>query len=292
MLDRNRVVGAIAYGQWDETSRVQESVQRSAYLWPWQRRNFARTGRLWRESPASDVNDWPAGAVVCQCTNTTRGALSAALLAGYTTVAALRAHTGASSVCGSCKPLLAELAGGQPLEPERGSRTLVWTGAVSVLGALLVLLAPAIPYADSVQTDLRWDLLWRDGLLKQISGFSLLGLGIVLSVISLRKRTQRIRIGGFAGWRVVHVVFGTLAAATLVAHTGLRLGYRLDMYLMLSFVGLLLAGAAAGALIGLQHRLPRAAGRRGREVALWMHILLLWPVPALLAFHVLKTYWF
>jgi nitrite reductase (NADH) large subunit len=72
----------------------------------------------------------------------------------------------------------------------------------------------------------------------------------------------------------------------------LRLGYHLDLYLMSGFIALLLAGAAASGVIGLQHILPRAAAKRGRELSLWLHIVLLWPLPALLGFHILKTYWF
>ncbi len=292
LLQRNRLVGAIAYGEWEETNRLQESVQRARRLWPWQLRRFQRHGRVWPEQVAVNVNDWPASAIVCQCTSTTRGTLSAAMQAGHCTVEDLCAQTGAASVCGSCKPLLTELAGGGPLAAEAGGRALVWTAAASLLAALAMLLAPGIPFANSVQVDLRWDLLWRDGLLKQVSGFSLLGLGVLVSAISLRKRTERVSLGSFAAWRVVHVVLGTLAAATLVAHTGLRLGYHLNLYLMLSFVGLLLAGAISGGAIGLQHVLPRNVAKRSREWSLWMHIVLLWPLPALLGFHILKTYWF
>jgi nitrite reductase (NADH) large subunit len=82
-----------------------------------------------------------------------------------------------------------------------------------------------------------------------------------------------------------------LAVTALIAHTGLRLGHYLNLYLMLSFVGLLLGGVASG-IIGLQHLLPRGVAKRSRELSLWMHILLLWPLPALLGFHILKTYWF
>lgn len=292
LLQRNRLVGAIAYGDWEETGRLQESVQRARRVWPWQLRRFQRYGRLWPDQDAANVNDWPAGAVVCQCTNTTRGTLSVALQAGHGTVEALSAETGAASVCGSCKPLLAELAGGQPLAAESGSRTLTWTAAVSLLAALAMLLAPGIPFAPSVQVDLRWDLLWRDGLFKQVSGFSLLGLGVLVSFISLRKRSGHLRLGSFGAWRVIHVLLGTLAAGTLIAHTGLRLGYHLNLYLMLSFVGLLLAGALAGGAIGLQHALARGVAQRSRDLSLWMHIILLWPLPALLGFHILKTYWF
>ena len=224
--------------------------------------------------------------------HTTRGALSAALQAGHGTVKALSAATGASSVCGSCKPLLAELAGGQPRVAENGSRTLIWTAALSLLAALAMLLAPGIPYAHSVQVDVSWDLLWRDGLFKQVTGFSLLGLGVLVSVISVRKRTGRLRFGSFSAWRIVHVLLGTLSAATLVAHTGLRLGHHLNLYLMLGFIGLLLAGAMASGAIGLQHALPRRVAQRGRELSLWLHIVLLWPLPALLGFHIVKTYWF
>jgi NAD(P)H-nitrite reductase large subunit len=292
LLQRHRLVGAIACGEWDESSRVQESVQRTRYLWPWQYSRFLQYGRLWPEREAADVRDWPAGAVVCQCTGVTRGTLGAAIQAGHRSIEDLCAHTGAAGVCGSCKPLLAELAGDQPLAPEAGSRTLVWTGIVALLAALAILLAPALPFPDSVQAALRWDLLWRESLLKQISGFSLLGLGAAVSLISLRKRTRSLRFGAFSSWRLVHVLLGTLAVATLVAHTGLRLGYHLNFYLMLCFTGLLLAGAVAGGVTGWQHALPRVLVKRVRDGSLWLHIVLLWPLPALLGFHILKTYWF
>ena len=56
--------------------------------------------------------------------------------------------------------------------------------------------------------------------------------------------------------------------------------------------GLLLAGAAASAVVGLQHVMPLSLARRTRKVSIWAHVLLLWPLPALLGFHVLKTYWY
>ncbi|WP_455235188.1 FAD-dependent oxidoreductase [Thiogranum longum] len=292
LIKRGRLVGAIAYGDWPEISRVQETIRRSRYVWPAQVRRFMKTGLLWPEQEAENVADWPASTVVCQCTGVKRGALTQAVGAGHHSVEALCAATGASSVCGSCKPLLAELVGRPELEPEKGSRTLIGTGIISLLAALALLVAPAIPFPDSVQTSLRWDLLWRESLLKQITGFSLLGIGALISSISLRKRIPRFSFGTFGSWRVVHVALGALGIATLIAHTGLRLGHNLNLLLMLSFVGLLLVGSVASAVIGMQHRLPRVAAKRTRELSLWMHILLLWPLPALLAFHILKTYWY
>ena len=292
LLHRNQLVGVIAYGEWDEINRVHGTVQQPHYIWPWQRRRFSSSGSLWREQDVTSVNDWSSSTVVCQCTGVNRGTLTQAISNGHCSVDALCAQTGASSVCGSCKPLLADLLGGATIEPEAGNRTLIGTGIFALLAALVMLIAPPIPFADSVQAGMRWDLLWRDGLIKQITGFSLLGLGIFAGLISIRKRVSHIEFGGFSNWRLVHVLIGTLAVVTLLAHTGLRLGHNLNLYLMLSFVGLLLVGAIASGTIGMQHILPSSIAKKTREISLWTHIILLWPLPALLGFHVLKTYWF
>jgi len=292
ILRRNRLIGVIAYGQWTESNRVQESVIHNRYVWPWQISRFSKTGNLWPDADASNVVDWPASAIVCQCTNTTRGTLSQAISAGGCSVQQLCEKTGASSVCGSCKPLLAELVGAKTVDPEPGKRSLIIGGALSFIMAMLLFFAPGIPFPDTVQVDVQWDLLWRDELIKQISGFTLLGFSLLLAFISLRKRVKRVSLGAFSSWRVVHIIMGVLAVATLVAHTGLRLGDNLNLYLMLSFTGLILAGAIASGSIGLQHLLPRVVAQRTRELSIWSHIILLWPLPALLGFHILKGYWY
>jgi nitrite reductase (NADH) large subunit len=292
ILHHGRLVGAMAIGDWPDLGRVQECVDHARRLWPWQRARFRNSGRLWPVAEAEQVAQWPAGATVCNCTGVTRGTLSQALAQGCTSVERLAQCTGASTVCGSCRPLLAELLGGQVLQPEAGSRTLLGAALLAVVLALACLLLPAIPYNDSVQAGLRWDRLWRDGLFKQVSGFALLGGGLLISAISLRKRIGGFSLGGYPGWRRWHVLAGTLLVAVLIAHTGLRMGHELNLLLMLSFVGLLLAGALASGVIGLQHALPQRLARRTRSLSLWTHILLLWPLPALLGFHVLKTYWF
>ncbi len=293
LLDRGRLVGAMAVGEWPDLARVQESINKQRHIWPWQLRRFMTTGRLWAEKEAEQVTQWPANATVCQCIGVTRGALSLAIGNGCQNAEALARCTGASTVCGSCKPLLNELLGGStPIEAEKGSGALTWAAAFSLVLALVFLVMPNIPYADSVQWSLRWDMLWRDALLKQTTGFTLLGLGVFVSLISLRKRIKKFSLGSFAGWRVVHVLSGVMVAAILIAHTGLRLGYNLNLMLMLSFVGLMLVGAVAAGAIGLQHRLPGKWVRRTRELSQQLHIWLLWPLPALLGFHVFKTYWF
>ncbi|MGB0713730.1 MAG: FAD-dependent oxidoreductase [Gammaproteobacteria bacterium] len=296
-IERDRIIGALGVASpeapgWNELPRIQEAIRNKRRVWPWQVRRFRETGQLWGDNAGAAVAHWPESAVVCNCTGVTRGELSHALTTGCTTADDLRDRTGASSVCGSCKPLLAELLGDTSVPAEKGATPLAWASIVSLVIALAFLLVPAIPYPDSVQVDWRWDELWRDALFKQISGYTLLGAGVLLSVISLRKRIRGFSLWDFAWWRVAHVLIGVLTVAVLVAHTGLRLGHELNLALMLSFTGLLIAGAAAGATIGLQHVIAPRTGRQVRKASIWAHILLIWPLPALLGFHILKFYWF
>jgi nitrite reductase (NADH) large subunit len=291
-LDGNRLDAAEAVGEWSEFARVQEAVRRRRRIWPWQLLRFRRTGYLWRQYAETCVSDWPATATVCTCTGVTRGTLTYAVDQGCTDIERLAGKTGASSVCGSCRPLLLQLLGAVSIEPVRAARVLSGAAAAGGLVSLALLLAPAIPWNATVEVPLRWDVLWADGLYKQISGYTLLGFSLLLALLSLPKRVGRIRWGDFAGWRAAHVVMGVGAALVLVIHTGLRLGSALNLFLMVSYVGAVLAGAVLSGAAGLQHALPLGLVRRTRSLSLWAHILLLWPLPGLLGFHVLKTYWF
>lgn len=296
-LRGQRVSGVVALGEWDELSRIQEAVTHARRLWPWQLLRFRQSGRLWPEGANDNIAEWPATATVCNCTGVTRGQLTSACgtgpAGGCATLDELSERTGAGRVCGSCKPLLAQLLGTRAaLPPEPGFRQLAIGGLLGLLVTLAFLFAPSIPYNGSAQDSLQWDPLWRDGLAKQLSGFSLLGAALLLALLALRKRITRFTWGAFATWRWLHVALGLLTLVLLLAHTGARLGHGLNLALMLSFIGLSLTGAVAAGVIGSAHHWGRAAVRRARGWSLWGHLLLLWPIPALLGLHVLKTYWF
>jgi nitrite reductase (NADH) large subunit len=291
-LTNGRLTGALAAGPWHETNRLQEAVTARRRVWPWELARFRARGILWSDLDDQSIFDWPSGAAVCNCTGVTRAELTAALRGGACTQAALSAQTGAGTVCGSCRPLLAELAGAAAPEPVVGWRSLAGLSVFALAAALLILVLPGIPYNASVQDPLQWDRLWREDLFKQVSGFTLLGLGVLVSLISVRKRLPRLPLGGFDLWRLLHVALGALAIAVLVAHTGLRTGHELNFWLMATFLGLLAAGGVGGAAVALEHRLPRPLARRARRISLWGHILLIWPLPALLGFHILKGYWY
>ena len=295
LVRQHRLVGIIGIGDWTETVRLQTMVDGAQRIWPWQVLRFRHSGRIWPEGEGEGVSDWPAQAVVCQCTSTTRGAIGKAINLGACSVSEVSKATSASTVCGSCKPLVEELLGGQAVpEPVAMHRTLVGAAAVSLLGALLVVFAPVLPYADSVQYTWHWDILWRDGLFKQISVFTVLGLFAVGLLLSPRKRIKKLSaLGKFDGWRLVHIVLGVLVILALVAHTGFRLGDGLNFLLLATFSATLVLGALSTGVIALEHRIDGSQVRRRlrRQSVLW-HILLFWPVPVLLGWHVLKSYWY
>lgn len=288
---RGQLVGAVAVGDCPDLSRLQEAVTRQRRVWPWQLLRFVRTGSLWPEEELGSVLAWPAATAVCNCTGVTRGELGRALAEGCATVEMLAARTGASTVCGSCRPLLAELAGSTAAAgPVRGWKTLIGTGGVAALATLALALV-CVPYAATVQVPWQWDVLWRDGFWKQVSGFAVLALSAALLAMSLRKRVPRVKLGDFSLWRVAHALLGALTLVGLAVHTGGRLGSNLNFTLMATFLGVVALGAAAGGVIALEHRLGAGAARL-RRTWLWTHILITWPIPVLLGFHVLKTYYF
>jgi len=292
LVRQGRLVGAQAVGPWDETPRVLESVRSGRRVHPWQRLRFVRIGQLWPESDASDVRLWPAEATVCNCTGITRGQIESACQRGCATAQALSADTGAGSVCGSCKPLLVELAGGGGLPAERGWRALNLFGLIALAAALLYALFK-IPFADSADLAWRWDAIWRDSFYKQISGYSALAVMAVLAVIGLRKRWPALaRLFEFSGWRVVHVIAGVVLIVVMLAHTGGRLGANLDRVMTLTSLVALLSGAAIALVVARQQALAPGLVRRVQRSATWIHILALWGLPVLLGVHILKAYYF
>lgn len=291
VLSQGRLVGAIGVGEWPERSRIQEAVRSTRLLWPWQRSRFVGEGLLWADDRGDDVALWPADATICNCTGVTRGALGTACKAGCKTVEALSAATGAGTVCGSCRPLLVELAGASALPAVTAARALgVITAIVAVLALFYAL--SSIPFPDTTELARRWDVIWRDKSIKEISGYTVLGLMAALAGISLRKRWERVRAWSFDHWRVVHAGIAIALVAVLLFHTGGRLGQNLDMVLSVSMVAALISGVVIAAVLARQHVLAPRLVRRTQRAATLAHILSLWLLPSLLAFHIFKTYYF
>ncbi|MFV8819416.1 FAD-dependent oxidoreductase [Haliea sp. E17] len=292
-LVAGHIVSINAVGDWPQLSALREMARKRQWVSPWQLWRFRKTGELLAEEAAGDIASWPASAIVCNCNAVCAGDLRAAISAGAATPAVLTARTLAGSGCGSCKPLLQEMLGSTaPVEPGKGWRTLAGLATPALLVALVALVL-SLPYPQTVQLDWDWGDLWRNDLFKQVSGFTILGLSAVSVLFSLRKRMRWLRrLGDFAWWRIAHVLLTALALLALAVHTGFRMGSQLNFALSLTFVALLVAGGVLAAGIAFEHRLAPAQARRLRSVGLWSHVLLSWPLPALLAAHILKTYYF
>jgi nitrite reductase (NADH) large subunit len=292
VVRQGRLTGAIGIGDWPERSRIQEAVRTERFVYPWQLWSLARVGRLWSEEDAADVALWPADATICNCTGVTKGTLEIAQIHGCNTVESLCATTGAGTVCGSCRPLLADLAGGQARLPALPGWRSLWlvTLAAALLAVLYALIA--IPFPDTANLRWRWDAIWRDSLWKQVSGYSAIALMASLAVISLRKRWSRIKLWAFDSWRLVHVVLGVAVALTMFAHTGGRMGDQLDFMLSLAAVLALLSGVAIASVLARQQDLTPRMVKSAQKSAVWTHVLSLWALPALLGYHILKAYYF
>jgi len=292
VLERGRLVGAIVIGEWNVLARLQEAITHRRRLHAWELWRFRQTGELWGGQADAGVTNWPAAATVCNCAGVTRGTLSAAVERGCITVECLTATTAAGRVCGSCKPLLAQLVGATAApEKPRGRRAVYGAIAVSLVVLALFLALGPLPIAQTVQGSFTFDRLWADSVAKQITGYALLALALASIPLSLRKRWPRFSAGNFGWWRAIHVVIGAAILAVLVAHTGLRMGAALNLWLMSSFLLLSFAGVLAGLVIATEGK-PGRLSKSLRAITTTGHILLLWPLPALLGFHILMAYYF
>ncbi len=290
VMKRGRLVGALGIGEWPEINRLQQAIRDEPGIWPWQRWRFLRNGHLFSKRKPASVRDWPATATVCNCTGVSRGRLGEAISQGCGTIEALRHETGASSVCGSCKPDLSSLLAMPSVkEAVFGWSAMIVFSIIAALTGLVALLLPAWPSSQSVQAGLRLDLLWIDGFWKQVSGFTLLGLAVLAAFLSVRKRVKATWLGGYDLWRVLHVVVGALSLGILFLHSGFNLGVNLNLALMISFLSLVLIGAAAGAITSLDHQLG-GSGTVSKRLLVWLHIIAFWPLPLLLTFHIISTY--
>ena len=292
-LRRFELIGVVALGAWSQVSRLQEMVTHRRKLYPWQIRRFIKTGELWNEENASHIASWPARAVVCNCTGVTRGELTRALEQQNHTLESLAKCTGASTVCGSCRPLVAQLVDDAPNEatPAKGITAMAVLALAAFVATLLLLGVPTIEQASSVQY-FSLNFLWEDTFWKQVTGFTVLGLSVIGLLMSLRKRWKLISFGDFNYWRVVHTALGVTVLVVLLLHTGLQMGANLNLTLMLTFLAVALTGALAGAIVALEPRLDPLTAKRARSFINYVHLIVFWPLPVLLGFHIVSFYYF
>lgn len=291
VLRRDSFVGGTVVGDWDQTHLLQLAIDEERFMTPSEQSTFEREGRL----PSDEgLANWPSKAIICNCTQTTKGELSKCLSAGFKSIEELAKATGASTVCGSCRPLLGQLCGETGEEAAfkpRGRKGLWIAAAAGFVLACGFIFLNALPAPYSVQTKYyQLSQLWQDSAYKQISGYTMAGLSLIAILLSARKRIRVLRFGNFGWWRAIHSLLGTLCLVALIAHTGLDFGENLNLWLMTCFVGLNLVGAVAGLSIAMEDRFSGPWSRRIRSLVTKAHILFFWPYPVLLGFHIYKAY--
>jgi nitrite reductase (NADH) large subunit len=297
MLRGRQVVGAIGVGPWPERDSINQLIVTGRRLSNRQLRRFERTGDVGPTNQRAAVADWPEAAMVCSCVGVTRGELSAALTGGASSLDGLIAATGASTVCGSCRPLLAALVGVSDQSHEvAGWRALLVASVLALCVVAGYVAVEPMPFAETVSSGWhRFDVLWRDSFAKQVTGFSLLAITAMALLFSLRKRWSKLSIGDFGIWRSMHGILGLLTLVGFLVHTGLHLGSNLTLVLAFVFLAINLLGSATGVVAALESSCTGAAAlvvRRWRPRLTRMHIWLFWPLPVLVLFHVISVYYY
>lgn len=293
ILQRGRVVGAISVGQWSEVNRVRQAIFSRTKIRTSNLNRFRRTGKLWIETES--VNQWAPTAIVCSCKGVTRETLTQAKLDGADTPELLAACTGASTVCGSCKSLLCELAGSDAIYQKPRTGGLLVAGLIALAVCMFWFFGP-VGFSQTVQ-DIwhKVDLIWRDSFWKQVTGYTLLGISVIGLLLPLRKRIKRFSFGDFGFWRTMHSVVGTLTLIGLVVHTGMHLGSNLNFALAAVFLTINVTGVFAAIVTSMEDRTQGAMAmtlRQWRPRLSKLHLWLFLPLPVLVILHIAAVYYY
>lgn len=291
----NRVVYVIGVGEWDEASRLAEAVGSQRRYWLLRFFQFSKSGRFYPDQESS-VAYWPENAMVCNCMSVTRGALSTAIMDGANTIQTVKDQTHACTVCGSCQPKIQNL-----IEAETGGKSsrlavpyaklLMGFGISAVLAMIISWWMPSIPASDTYLQG-AYDQIWLDGLYKQISGFTLLGLSLLAMSLAMSKRYLEPLKKFFGGMRSIHTVIGVLTILVLMLHTGNAMGEGLNQWLLIDFMLVLAIGGGMAIWLGIEHKAATFWATKLRKALGWGHILAVWALPVLLSFHILSVYYF
>lgn len=287
-VKRGKVVGAIGIGDWPERKHIEALVESEGYLLPWQSWRFKRTGNV-SGKQRSPLDGLSPQTVICNCQQVTLAQINTEIVAGADSLELLGDKLNVARTCGSCKPLV-QCALAKPADKLPIAK---WLFAFACVAALLVgvlTLLPAISAPTSVQDEgVTW--LWTDGLIRQISGFTILGLLTLSLTLSASKRTN-MKLKSFSFWRNQHVLLSAMALVLLVMHTGLSFGSGINFYLIINLMILAALGVVSAWIAAFEGRMLSINYKRLKRTLVWGHILAFWPLPILLLFHVLSVYYF
>ncbi len=289
VLRDGKLVGATIIGGYAEQAYLSDAVARRLTIDDKRLQHFSKVGELFNNGIG--VIGWPGRAIVCSCMLVSRATLGQALTSGCTTIEQLSTTTRAGTVCGSCRPLLAQLVGADPQDqPAPKGIKIVFASSVAVLLLVLISVVWEVPRATSFLELSSWELWWRDGVMKQITGWSMVAIMVISCVYSLRKRVRWLRWGDIGRWRAVHAVITLVAGCGLLVHSGFRFGHNLNWYLASTFSVVLVLGGIAGLIISSERTTDTPFIRHARVWSLQIHIAAVLLLLPLIVFHVIKVY--
>jgi nitrite reductase (NADH) large subunit len=174
---------------------------------------------------------------------------------------------------------------------ERGRSILLVSAALAALAVIAMAVVAPLPTAASA---LARPLTTRftERSFKLWTGYGALGLVALSLLLSARKRLRFFRALDVGAFRAAHTLLAVLAIATAAAHTGLRLGTALNRVLMIDFLAAAAFGLLTATVFGTSHRLGAVLGRDLRLRASALHVVIVWPLPILLALHVVAAYFY
>ncbi|WP_226645490.1 FAD-dependent oxidoreductase [Microbulbifer variabilis] len=288
-----RILGAIYIGSWDEANSLRQAVAQEEKVSARALKQFASEGRLFGQQTSNSIKNFPDSYLVCQCNSISKGELCKAISEGKRTLNELQQATTAGSVCGSCRPLMAELLDAPvPNLVMRHAKGILITSIISLLLITLSFLMPPPPVSDTVQSGQIWEKLWYDNFWKQVTGYTILALCLFTAALSVRKRWKKLSFGHVDHWRYAHSLTGVIAVVALAIHTGFRMGQNLNLALMLVFLGVTATGSLVGIFMARNHHWTDLRLREHRKWWSYVHYALLWALPVLLAYHILAVYYF
>ncbi|MDI1475250.1 FAD-dependent oxidoreductase [Polyangium sp. y55x31] len=180
----------------------------------------------------------------------------------------------------------------EAVPPESGIRPLLVASIGAFLLSAVAVASRPMPVPATIAGRLGPARLFTDDTLKQISGYVLLGLCVVSLVLSLRKRWKRFTWLDVPMFRAIHGIIGASTLFALVVHTGLRLGHHLNLWLSIDFLAVCVLGAIAGVVTAISNRWGAVKARDRRLLSSRAHLVVFWPLPVLVALHVVQVYYY
>ena len=118
-----KLVGVTSYGTWDDLGTVCALVLDGLKIDAEREQRFLKSGMFSLTSAPSAVENDEE--IICECMTVTRGTIKAAIQAGATEVEQVSEKTGASTVCGSCRPKIAGMLGREIWMPATMGQTKI-----------------------------------------------------------------------------------------------------------------------------------------------------------------------